>query len=270
MQISNNIKELIQITEDLQAMSDAISPHFGSAAKVAKKVASAAQETDTAKNTKKILDNLPSAADRDQKIEAIAKKAKSHISSMTGHKSPNTNDMLDKAKSSIAKNAGKVKGVWATDDKGHVKGTSMSEDEYHKHILKRRGIKAPETTSSAPMKPVSAGPRAFVPDDKDKILTAGRTVSKSDLSTHTTPSKAPVTAAASAAKPTEAASAGESVRNLLNKANQARENIGHAIGGKVYDMTHSETANKISSGIAKAREADHAASLLRRKASGGA
>ena len=63
MLISQDIKNLIYEFADISAhLADAINPSgLGKAASVAKKVAGAAQESDTAKSTKKILDTMDTA-----------------------------------------------------------------------------------------------------------------------------------------------------------------------------------------------------------------
>jgi hypothetical protein len=152
MLISQNIKQLIyEIADISSAISDAITPGgLGKVASVAKKVAGAAQETDVAKGTRKILDTMDAArhadsvkspgnmspAEFDKMLDArkAAKAAKAVHAAVTNSDHPKPHMLASK---------------WATDEHGMVKGTKLTPDQYTAHRIKLGGVANPAAHAPA-------------------------------------------------------------------------------------------------------------------------
>ena len=161
MPISQDIKNLIYEFADISnQISDAITPSgLGKAASVAKKVAGAAQESDTAKHTKKILDDMDAARN------ASGPKTAGNMSPGEFSKMLDQREAASKATSKAAKAVHNVASntdhkphmlaaKWATDEKGLVKGTRLTPDQYTAHRIKHGGIPNPAAHhAETPVKP---------------------------------------------------------------------------------------------------------------------
>jgi hypothetical protein len=157
MAISNDIHKLIyEIADISSAISDAITPSgLGKAASVTKKVVNAAQDSDTAKNTKSILDKMDAARN------AAGPKTPGNMSPDEFKNAINKNPTgaaraVHKAAANI-NNTGNAPAAhkvlpskWATDEKGLVKGTKLTPEQYSAYRVKHGGVAATHTPVAKP------------------------------------------------------------------------------------------------------------------------
>lgn len=168
MAVSQNIKQLIYEIADISAaISDAITPTgLDKVAKVAKKVVSTAQETDTAKNTRKILDSMD-AARHAAGVKSVGNMSPQEFNTALANKHKMATAAHAVHKSVTALPHHTLPSKWATDEHGMVKGTRLTPDQYTAHRLKLRqlathkfvpNVQSIQPVAINPVKPITALP----------------------------------------------------------------------------------------------------------------